>query len=198
LNSHMEQQSIQWRRDKVQELSSQGNSQREISKILQVGIGTVNRDLSYLRQQAKENIRKYIDERLPEEYEKCLVGLTAILREAWNTSQQAEDRREKIQALSLAKDCYSMKLDLLTNATVVDDAIRFVSESEKSKGKEKEEQVRSSSSSTSSDNSGNEDNNKESTEPDYDYDDEKSDKEGEQKQEQETGEITTTTVNTIF
>jgi hypothetical protein len=37
-------------------------------------------------------------------------------------------KREKIQALSLAKDCYSMKLDLLTNATVVDDAIRFVSQ----------------------------------------------------------------------
>jgi hypothetical protein len=31
-----------------------------------------------------------------------------------------EDKREKIQALSLAKDCYSMKLDLLTNATVVE------------------------------------------------------------------------------
>ena len=30
------------------------------------------------------------------------------------------------QALSLAKECYSMKMDLLTNATVVDDAIRFV------------------------------------------------------------------------
>ncbi|HET7284647.1 MAG TPA: hypothetical protein VFI70_08170 [Nitrososphaeraceae archaeon] len=30
--------------------------------------------------------------------------------------------------MSLAKDCYSMKLDLLTNATVVDDAIRFVSD----------------------------------------------------------------------
>ena len=52
--------------------------------------------ISYLRQQAKDNIKKYIDERLPEEYEKCLVGLTAILREAWNTSEQAEDRREKI------------------------------------------------------------------------------------------------------
>jgi hypothetical protein len=49
-------------------------------------------------------------------------GLTAILREAWTTSQQTEDKREKIQALSLAKECYSMKLDLLTNATVVDDA----------------------------------------------------------------------------
>jgi hypothetical protein len=120
--------------------------------------------------------------------------LTAILREAWNTSQQAEDRREKIQALSLARDCYSMKLDLLTNATVVDDAIKFVA-SEKSKDKEGE-QVRSSAS-TSSDSSGNEDDNKEPEESDYDYDydyDEKSDKVGEDKQEQETGEITTNQV----
>ncbi len=38
--------------------------------------------------------------------------------------------------MSLAKECYSMKLDLLTNATVVDDAIRFVS-SEESKEKQK-------------------------------------------------------------
>jgi hypothetical protein len=122
------QQQIQWRRDKVQELCSKRYSQREISQILQVGLATVNRDISYLRSQAKANIKRYIDELLPEEYEKCLVGLNAITREAWNTSQQTEDKREKIQALSLAKECYFMKLDLLTNATVVDDAIRFVSE----------------------------------------------------------------------
>lgn len=36
------------------------------------------------------------------------------------------------QSLSLAKECYGMKLDLLTNATVVDDAIRFVSQHGKS------------------------------------------------------------------
>jgi hypothetical protein len=178
LSTKFERQ-IQWRRSKVAELDSKGHNQPEMASILQVSIGTVNKDLSYLRQQAKSNIKRYIDERLPEEYEKCLVGLTAILREAWNTSQQTEDRREKIQALSLAKECYSMKLDLLTNATVVDDAIRFVSESEKSK--DKEEQVKSSTSS-SSDGSGNEDNNKEPNEPDYD-DDEKSDKAGEEKQE---------------
>jgi hypothetical protein len=50
------------------------------------------------------------------------------LKEAWNTSINAEDKRENLQALSLAKECYSMKLDLPTNARVVDDAIRFVSE----------------------------------------------------------------------
>jgi hypothetical protein len=90
-------------------------------------LATVNRDISYLREQAKQNIKKYIDERLPEEYERCLVGLTSILKEAWNTATNAEDKRETIQALSLAKECYIMKLDLLTNATVVEDAIRFVS-----------------------------------------------------------------------
>ena len=130
LSSDMEQQNQQvpWRRDKVQELCSKGYNQREISQILQVGLATVNRDISYLRNQAKANIKKYIDERLPEEYEKCLVGLTAITKEAWNTAHDTEDKREKIHALSLAKECYSMKLDLLTNATVVDDAIRFVSQ----------------------------------------------------------------------
>src|SRR3982750_3697403 len=124
---------VEWRRSKVQELSSQGYNQSEISRILQISQSTINRDIAYLRQQAKENIKRYIDERLPEEYEKCLVGLNAITREAWNTAQNTEDKREKIQALSLAKECYSMKLDLLTNATVVDDAIRFVSQKSKPK-----------------------------------------------------------------
>ena len=80
MNSQMER--LEWRRSKVLELSSRGNSQSEIARILQVGLGTVNRDLSYLRNQAKVNIRRYIDERLPEEYEKCLVGLTSIVKEA--------------------------------------------------------------------------------------------------------------------
>jgi hypothetical protein len=142
---------------------------------LQVSIGTVNRDLSILRQQAKQKIKRYIDERLPEEYEKCLVGSTAILRETWNTAQHTEDKREKIQALSLAKECYSMKLDLLTNATVVDDAIKFVSQ--KSKGKERLKLF-------------SEDEKEESNEPDYDEDKDQLDEE----QEEETAELTTNQV----
>jgi DeoR/GlpR family transcriptional regulator of sugar metabolism len=121
-----------WRRSKVLELASQGLNQSEISRTLQISQPTINRDLSFLRQQAKQKIRSYIDERLPEEYEKCLVGINSIVKEAWTTSQQTHDRREKIQALSLAKDCYAMKLELLTNATVVDDAIRFLTGHEKS------------------------------------------------------------------
>jgi Trp operon repressor len=58
LSLDMEQQT-EWRRDKVQELCSKEYSQREISHTLQVGLATVNRDISYLMNQAKINIRKY-------------------------------------------------------------------------------------------------------------------------------------------
>jgi DNA-binding MarR family transcriptional regulator len=150
------QQQVDWRRTKVMELLSKGESnQSEIARILQVDRSIVSRDVAHLRQQAKDNIKKYVDERLPEECEKCLIGLTAITREAWNTATNTEDKREKIQALSLAKECYSMKLDLLTNATVVDDAIRFVSQ----KSIEKAELT-----------SSNNEDDKEAKEPDYDED----------------------------
>jgi hypothetical protein len=48
-----------------------------------------------------------------------MVGLNAITREVWNTAENTEDKREKIYALSLAKECYSMKLELLTDASVI-------------------------------------------------------------------------------
>ena len=118
---------LEWRRAKVLELMSKGETnQSEIARILQVDRSTICRDVDYLRQQAKENIARYVDERLPEEYEKCLVGLNSILKEAWTISQTESIKGDKIKALALAKECYAMKLELLTNATVVEDAIRFV------------------------------------------------------------------------
>jgi hypothetical protein len=121
-----------WRKNQVLDLSSKGLSQADIARTLQVNESTISRDISSLNAQAKNNIRRYIDERLPAEYEKCLAGLTSILKEAWITAGKAEDKREKLQALSLAKECYSMKLELLTNATVIEDAIRFVAGKQRS------------------------------------------------------------------
>jgi hypothetical protein len=170
---------VQWRRDKVQELLVKGFNHYEIASTLQISRPTITRDVQYLHDRAKQNIKKYIDETLPEEYEKCLVGLNAITKEAWNTALNTEDKREKIQALSLAKECCSMKLDLLTNATVVDDAIRFVSSPSKDNLK-------------SSANDDSEHDKEESNEPDYDED-------GDQleEQEEEAGEINQTT-NQVF
>ena len=42
-----------------------------------------------------------------------------MIKEASDTAESV-DRRTKIQALSLAKDVYAMKMELLTNATIAD------------------------------------------------------------------------------
>jgi hypothetical protein len=79
------------------------------------------------RLKAKENISKYLEEYLPAEYENCLDGLNGILKEAWAISTGTDSgKRERMQALSLAKECYGMKLDLLSSATIVDRAVKFV------------------------------------------------------------------------
>jgi hypothetical protein len=72
-----------------------------------------------------------------------------------------------------------LKLELLTNATVVDDAIRFVSDRQK-------EKLKSSANS-------NEDDKEESNEPDYNEDEDQL----EEKQEEEIGE-TAATINQVF
>jgi hypothetical protein len=169
---------------------SKPNSQPEISRTLQISLGTVNKDLSYLRQLAQENLKTHIQQKLPEEYHRCLTGMNQVLKLSWqiannNTPKQngqdhndnititTGDDRTRLQALSLINDCYKYIMDLTTN--VITDAIKFVQTN-----KEK------LTMSTKEDNGS-----KESKEPDYDEDKDQL----EEKQEEETGEET---VNQVF
>ena len=118
---------LQWRRSKVLELSSEGRSQPQIASILQVSLGTVNRDLQHLKRSATANISKYINETLPLEYETCLIGLNAILAKTWDIANNPHsNERDRLQAISISMQAYSMKIDFLTNATVVERAVQFV------------------------------------------------------------------------
>jgi transcriptional regulator len=49
---------VEWRRNKVLELLSKGDSQSEIAKVLQVVLSIINRDVYFLRQQAKTVITR--------------------------------------------------------------------------------------------------------------------------------------------
>jgi hypothetical protein len=53
---------VKWRRAKVLEFLSKGDSQSEIAKVLQVDLSIISRDVYFLRQQAKANIKGYLDE----------------------------------------------------------------------------------------------------------------------------------------
>jgi hypothetical protein len=141
LNSRMQQQQIDWRRVKVLELSSQGYSQIEIAKNLQIDKSVVSRDMSFLRQQAQENLKLHIQNKLPEEYQNCMTGINQVLKICWeivnksrnvsnddNNSQTVTmtDNKTVLQALALINDCNKYKMDLTTNGVVITDAIKFV------------------------------------------------------------------------
>jgi hypothetical protein len=94
---------------------------------MQVSLGTVNRDIQILKRLASENISKYINETLPLEYEQCLIGLNAILAKTWDITNNAEtSEKDRLQSISISMQAYSMKLDLLSSATVIERAVHFV------------------------------------------------------------------------
>jgi IS30 family transposase len=175
--------SLEWRRSKVLELSSQGHSQPEIARILQVSQPTINRDITCLRQQAQENLQKHIQEKLPEEYQRCLTGMNQVLKLSWDIANRSKngsndngqtmtitDDKTRLQALSLINDCYKYIMDLTTNGVVITDAIKFVQTNKEKLMSKKEDD-------------------KESEEPDYDEGKDQL----EEKQEKETGESDQTT-----
>ena len=86
---------VEWRRSKVLELSSQGNSQPEISRALQI---------SYIRQQAQENLKTHIQDKLPEEYQNCMVGINQVLKICWeivNKSRNVCNENGKGQTITM-------------------------------------------------------------------------------------------------
>ena len=123
------------------ELSSQGNTQSDIAKTLHVGEATVSRDISSLKHQAKLNLKTHINDKLPEEYQNCMVGINQVLKiclEIVNKSRNVNyndnnaqtvtvtDNKTVLQALALINDCNKYKMDLTTNGVVITDAIKFV------------------------------------------------------------------------
>jgi IS30 family transposase len=79
---------LEWRLNKVLELSSEGYSERKIGPRLQVNHITVHRDLVALKKQAQENLQKHIHEVVPEEYQKCAVGMKRNLKQTLEIAKQ--------------------------------------------------------------------------------------------------------------
>ena len=71
---------MQWRRAKVVEMRAKGMSQIEIAHELQVSEASISLDMQYLRSQAKESIKEYVTEHLPEQYQVCLCALDTIFK----------------------------------------------------------------------------------------------------------------------
>jgi orotate phosphoribosyltransferase-like protein len=95
---------LEWRRSKVVEMRARGMTHEEIASELQVSKASITSDVQYLREQAKESIREYTTEYLPEQYQVCLTALDAIIKRAFDILETSVDNREKLHAMELFKD----------------------------------------------------------------------------------------------
>jgi hypothetical protein len=86
----------------------------------------ISRDLAYLRQQAQENLQKHIHQTIPEEYQKGMVGLRQNLKHVLEIAETSSDPRIKLEARRIANDCYRYIMDLISNGTIVMNAINYV------------------------------------------------------------------------
>jgi transcriptional regulator len=65
-------------------MRARGLSQIEIAQQLQVSEASISSDIQYLRSQAKEYIKEYVTEHLPEQYQVCLTALDAIIKRSFD------------------------------------------------------------------------------------------------------------------
>jgi hypothetical protein len=117
---------IEWRKNKVMEYMAHGfNNQSEIARVMELPLSTINRDYLNLKQEAKQNMAKFT-ETFAWEFEKSLVEINSIQKEAWLTAKVSKYERNKILALGLAKDCLQFKVDLISNADIISKTSNFI------------------------------------------------------------------------
>jgi hypothetical protein len=119
-------QQIEWRRDRVLELSSQGFSQSDIATVLQVDRSIISRDVAHFKHRAKDNLQHHIHEVIPAEYEKAMNSLNQVLRLTWTIVGKTADEKTRLQALTLITECNKYRLELASNGTIVSDALKSI------------------------------------------------------------------------
>jgi hypothetical protein len=126
LSTKIKANEIEWSRSKVVEMRARGMRQADIAHELQVSRASISSDIAYLRDQAKESIKEYVTEHLPEQYQVCLTALDETIKRAFDILESSPDNREKLQAMELFKDTHLVKLELLSNATTIDSALNYI------------------------------------------------------------------------
>jgi hypothetical protein len=107
-------------------MRARGLSHGEIAHKSQVSRTSITSDIQYLRSQAKESIKEYVTEHLPEQYQVYLTALDSIIKRAFEILETSLDNREKLQAMELFKGNHLVKLELLSNATTIDSALHYI------------------------------------------------------------------------
>ena len=116
-----------WREEQVLKYASLGYNQVEIAEVLHISQAWVSRILSALTKAAQEDIKHHIEETLPFERRKALMLFENIKKRAIDMSNLDKDeigQRDRIAALSLAKDAAKEIISLQSEGRHIQSAIK--------------------------------------------------------------------------
>jgi hypothetical protein len=126
---------LEWRRITSFQYYVTGKDINWISRKMLISTRTVERDISYMRRNAKQTMRKYFTQTLPEEVLKSLARLNAVNNAAWDMAERAKEKGQgklEVDSLRLAKDTAVAITDITTNnKSLIDEAYEIVDQSEK-------------------------------------------------------------------
>lgn len=129
---------INWRRDRVLTLRAKGHTIDAIVAELKAGNedvkishGTVVNDLKAIRKEVNENLTQFVQDELPMENKVAIAGIKEIIKEAWVMADSARDHKERLAALSLAKEAYLTQQALLGDSRILEQAVNWIKKAKK-------------------------------------------------------------------
>jgi transposase len=117
---------LEWRRAQVITNYAAGKTIPEIRRLLQVSERTVQRDLRFLRQQARETLSQQIEEVLPFEHQKRIANVEKVIRELWQLYERAEEARERRAVLDSLVQATLVRASLDADAGSLDRSLKAI------------------------------------------------------------------------
>ena len=93
---------------------------------MRISLGKVSSILSKVRIQAKEDIKTWLDDRLPYEYAKSLTLIEKLAKRAQEISNSSEDERIVLASLSLIRELDQSKRDLLSSSAIINHTVSWM------------------------------------------------------------------------
>jgi hypothetical protein len=129
---------VAWRRERVLTLRAKGYTIDAIAAELKAGNedvkishGTVINDLKAIREEVNKNLTQFVQDELPMENKVAIAGIKEIIKEAWAMADSARDHKERLGALSLAKEAYLTQQALLGDSRILEQAISWIKKAKK-------------------------------------------------------------------
>jgi hypothetical protein len=122
---------IDLRRGKVLEFLSKGETnQSVIATKLGVSPALISIDIQFLKEQARENLRTHLQEKLPFEHSRALTGLNDLLRRANEILDNTKDPKLQLSTINTLANLYAGILTMASDGNIIQQAMNRVEELE--------------------------------------------------------------------